>query len=168
MLSAFYLFLYSYVLLLNFSNYRHLGFVIWYSKINSSIAIEFFIIFFYLTARSFVNWRALNIPIRTINTTISFFRFKFIFAIRTLPDIQTIIGRHLFSSLLMTLWTCDCWLELNVSHRVSLAFLGFSLQTFDIIIRFLLKRIRTIGTSTKKHFPSCNFHTYSLLQRFFC
>ena len=78
--------------------------------------IEFFIIFFYLTARSLLNWRALNTSIRAINTTISIFRFKFIFAIRTLPNILTIISRHLFGSLLMTLQTRNCWLELNVSH----------------------------------------------------
>ena len=108
--------IYFYILLFDFSNCRFFNFAIWYSKINSSIAIEFFIIFFYLTARSLLNWRALNTPIRTINTTISFFRFKFIFAIRTLPNILTIISRHLFGSLLMTLRTRNCWLELNVSH----------------------------------------------------
>jgi len=80
-----------------------------------------------LTAFTFLNRRTLNTSIRTINTTISFFRFKCIFAVRTFPKILTIIDRHLFDSFLMTLWTRDCRLELNVSHRVSLNFLGFSL-----------------------------------------
>ena len=80
-----------------------------------------------LTAFTFLNRRTLNTSIRTINTTISFFRFKFIFAVRTFPKILTIIDRHLFDSFLMTSWTRDCRLELNVSHRVSLNFLGFSL-----------------------------------------
>ena len=71
-----------------------------------------------LTTFTFLNRRTLNTSIRTINTTTSFFRFKFIFAIRTLPNIQTIISRHLFGSFLMTLWTCDCRLELNISHIV--------------------------------------------------
>ena len=80
-----------------------------------------------LTAFTFLNRRTLNTSIRTINTTTSFFRFKFIFAMRTLPKILTILDRHLFNCFLMTSWTCDCRLELDNSHRVLLNFLGFSL-----------------------------------------
>ena len=72
--------------------------------------------FFYLTARPLLNWRALNTSIRAINTTFSLFGFKIIFAMRTFPKILTIIDRHLFNSFLMTSWTCDCRLELKVSH----------------------------------------------------
>ena len=36
--------IYFYILLLDFSNCRLVDFVIWYSKVNSSIAIEFFLI----------------------------------------------------------------------------------------------------------------------------
>jgi len=116
-----------------------------------------------LTTFSFLYRRALNTAIRTINTAISLFAFKFIFAVRAFPKILTIISWHLFNSFSITFRTGDCRLKLNISHRVSLIFLGFALQTFDIIIWFLLKHLRTMGTSTKKYFPSCNFHTYSLL-----
>ena len=116
-----------------------------------------------LTAFSFLYRRALNTAIRTINTAISLFAFKFIFAVRTFPKILTIISWHLFNSFSITFRTGDCRLELKISHEASFIFLGFTLQTFEIIIGFFLKHLRTMRTSTKKHFPSCNFHTYSLL-----
>ena len=91
-----------------------------------------------LTAFTFLNRRTLNTSIRTINTTFSLFGFKIIFAMRTFPNILTIIGWHLFSCFLMTLWTCDCWLELNVSHilkpetRIKIVF-SYYLKNLKII-----------------------------------
>ena len=85
-----------------------------------------------LTAFSFLYRRALNTAIRTINTAISLFAFKFIFAVRTLPKILAIIGRHLFSCFLITLWTGNCWLELNVSHILKPK--ARSLETFSFTL----------------------------------
>ena len=70
----------------------------------------------HLTTFSLLNRRAFYTAIRTINTAISLFAFKFIFAVKAFPKILTIISWHLFNIFLMTLWIYNCWLELNVNH----------------------------------------------------